>query len=220
VKLFGFGQGLPNRAKFQEAHFVKQIETILWKNETVLLSEFVKEGNDVPEKEPCYTSVQKQEETKSLNGHPFTYMAITNWRVLLGYPMSGVVASKAFAQNEVSLFTDQNGQNVCIATKYDQSTTYLTYIVSNNAYKFLEANRLNPIPNPEERTHFLEYPEEWGTGAENDGQRWIAEMSRKNSGSNYAIVKQCEKCGNRITSPEIFPPEYFDFCDKCLRKSH
>ena len=219
MKLFGFGQSLPGKAKFQEAHFVKQLESILWKNETVILSEFVKEGNDVPQKEPRFTSTQKQSSTQNFAGHPFHYLAITKWRFLLGYPGSGVVASFAFAKNEVTIFSDENGKNICIATKHDKSTSYDSYIVSDNFSKMVEANRSNSIPTPAERTKFLEFPEEWGAGAANDGQRLIAEMSRNQSGSNYAIIKQCEVCGKRVSSPEIYPVEYFDYCHKCLRKS-
>jgi hypothetical protein len=219
VKLFRSGQGLPSRAKFQEAHFVKQLGTILWKNESVLLSEFVKEGNDVPQKDPRFTSTQKQESTKSFAGHPFHYLAITEWRILLGYPGSGLVASFAFAKNEVTIFSDGDGKIVCIATKYDKRTDYDTYIISENMSKILEANCSNPIPTPAEQTQFLEYPEEWGQGAEHDGQRLIAQIAKKQSGSDYAIVKQCEVCGQRVSSPEMYPRGYFDYCHKCLRKS-
>ena len=219
MKLFGFGQGLPSKARFQEAHFVKQLESILWKNETVLLSEFVKEGNDVSEKDPYFTASQKQAEAKSHYGHPFTFLAVTNWRILLGYPGSGVVASKTFAKAVVTLFTDQNGKNVCIGTQYDKSTSYDTFIVSEGLATVIESNLSNQIPIPEERTNFLEYPEEWGEGAANAGQKLIAEMSKKQSGSDYAIVKQCEVCGERVFSPEIYPVGYFDHCHRCLRKS-
>lgn len=219
MKLFGFGQGLPSKAKFQEAHFVKQLESILWKNETVLLSEFVKEGNDVSEKVPNFTASQKQAETKSVNGHPFTYLAITNWRILLGHPGSGVVASKAFAQNMVTIFSDENGKNICIATKYEKSTSYYTLIVSENLAKVIETNLSNKVPLPEDQTQFLEYPEDWSAGSTNDGQGLIAEMSKIQSGSDYAIVKQCEVCGERVFSPEIYPAGYFDHCHRCLRKS-
>lgn len=219
MKLFGFGQDLPSKARFQEAHFRKQLETILWKNETVLHSEFVKEGNDVPQKDPRFTSTQKQTSTKSFAGHPFHYLAITKWRILLGYPGSGVVASFSFEKNEVTLFSDESGKNVCITHKYDKSTDYDTYIVSENFSKILETNRKNPIPTPAEQTEFLEYPEEWGRGAEHDGQRLIAQIAKKQSGSDYAIVKQCKVCGERISSPEIYPANYFDYCHKCLRKS-
>ncbi len=219
MKLFGFGQGLPSKAKFQEAHFVKQLGTILWKNESVLLSEFVKEGNDVPQKDPRFTSTQKQESTKSFAGHPFHYLAITKWRILLGYPGSGVVASFAFAENEVTLFSDEAGKNICIATKYDKRTEFDTFIISDNFSKMVETNRSNPIPTPAERTQFLEYPEEWGEGVEHDGQRLIAQIAKKQSGSDYAVVKQCEVCGERVFSPEIYSKDYFDCCHKCLRKS-
>ena len=219
MKLFGFGQGLPGKAKFQEAHFLKQVKSILWKNERVLHSEFIKEGNDVPEKSPNFTSTQKQAEKKTVYGHAFTYMVITDWRILLGYPGSGDVASMAFAKNPVTLFVDQNGKNVCIATKYDKSTDYDTYIISESMSKILEANCSNPIPAPAERTQFLEYPEEWGEGSEHDGQRLIAQIAKKQSGSDYAIVKQCEVCGERVFSPEIYPKDYFDYCHKCLRRS-
>ena len=219
MKIFGFGQGLPSKAKFQEAHFLKQLESILWKNEAVLLSEFVKEGNDVPQKTPRFTAIQKQAEKKTLYGHPFHYLAITKWRIFLGYPGSGVVASFAFEKNEITLFSDDSGKNVCIAHKYDKSTDYDTYIISENFSKILERNRKNPIPTPAEQTEFLEYPEEWGEGAEHDGQRLIAQIAKKQSGSDYAIVKQCEVCGERVFSPEIYPKDYFDYCHKCLRKS-
>ena len=219
MKLFGFGQSLPGKAKFQEAHFVKQLESILWKNETVILSEFVKEGNDVPQKEPRFTSTQKQSSTQNFAGHPFHYLAITKWRFLLGYPGSGVVASFAFAKNEATIFSDENGKNVCIATKYDASTKHDSYIVSENFSKLVEANRSNPVPRPAEKTKFLEFHEEWNEGAENDGQRLIAEIAKKQSGSDYAIIKQCEVCGKRVSSPEVYPVGYFDYCRKCLRKS-
>lgn len=219
MKLFGFGQGLPSKAKFQEAHFRKQLETILWKNETVLHSEFVKEGNDVPQKDPRFTFIQKQASTKSFAGHPFHYLAITKWRILLGYPGSGVVASFAFAKNEVTTFTDEAGKNLCITTKYDKRTDYDTYIISENLSKMLEANCSNPIPTPAEKTKILEYPEEWGEGAEHDGQRLIGEIAKKQSGSDYAIVKQCQVCGERVFSPELYPKDYFDFCHKCLREN-
>jgi hypothetical protein len=219
VKLFGFGQGLPGKAKFQEAHFVNQLETILWKNETVLHSEFVKEGNDVPQSDPRFTSTQKQLSTKNLAGHPFHYLVITKWRILLGYPGSGVVASFAFEKNEITLFSDDSGKNVCIAHKYDKSTDYDTYIISENFSKLVEANRSIPIPRPAEKTKFLEFPEAWAEGAEHDGQRLIAEIAKKQSGSNYAIIKQCEICGKRVSSPELYPKDYFDYCHKCLRKS-
>jgi len=219
VKLFGFGQGLPSKAKFQESHFVKQLESILWKNETVLLSEFAKEGNDVPEKDPRFTSTQKQLSTKNHAGHPFYYLVITKWRILLGYPGSGLVASFAFAENEITLFSDENGQNVCIATKFEKITNYDSFIISDNFSKIVEMNRSNPIPSPAEETQFLEYPEEWGQGAEHDGQRLIAQIAKKQSGSDYAIVKQCEVCGQRVFSPEIYPVGYFDHCRRCLRNS-
>ena len=219
MKLFGFGQGLPSKAKFQEAHFIKQLESILWKGERVLHSEFVKEGNDVPQKDPRFTSTQKQASTKSFAGHTFHYLAITKWRILLGYPGSGVVASFAFAKNVITIFSDENGKNICIATKYDQTTKYDTYIVSEKVTKLVETNRKNPIPTPADETQFLEYPEHWGEGAEHDGQRLIAEIAKKQSGSDYAIVKQCKVCGERVFSPEIYPAGYFDHCPRCLRKS-
>jgi len=219
VKLFGFGQGLPSKAKFQEAHFLKQLESILWKSETVLHSEFVKEGNDVPQKDPRFTSTQKQASTKSFAGHPFHYLAITKWRIILGYPGSGVAASFPFAKNEITVFSDEAGKNICIATKYDTSTKYDTYIVSENFSKILETNRKNLIPTPAEQTEFLEYPEDWGKEAANDGQRLIAEISKKKSGSDYAIVKQCKVCGERVSSPEIYPAGFFDHCHRCFRKS-
>lgn len=219
MKLFGFGQGLPSKAKFQEAHFLKELESILWKSETVLHSEFVKEGNDVPQKDPRFTSTQKQASTKSFAGHPFHYLAITKWRILLGYPGSGVVASFAFAKNEITIFADENGKNVCIATKFEKITNYDSFIISDSFSKVVEANCSNPIPTPGEKTEFLEYPEEWGEGAEHDGQRLIAQIAKKQSGSDYAIVKQCKVCGERIFSPEIYPAGYFDHCHRCLRKS-
>lgn len=219
VRIFGLGKGLPSKAKYQEVHFLKQLESILWKNETVLHSEFVKEGNDVPQKDPCFTSIQKQASTKSFAGHPFHFLAITEWRILLGYPGSGVVASFAFEKNEVSLFSDESGKNVCIATKYDTRTNYDTYIISENSSEILETNRKNPIPTPAEQTEFLEYPEEWGEGAAHDGQRLIAQMAMKQSGSDYAIIKQCKVCGEKVFTPEIYPQGYFDHCHRCLRKS-
>ena len=219
MKLFGFGQSLPSKAKFQEAHFVAQLNSILWKSESVLHSEFVKEGNDPKEKEPHFTAAQKQSETKSYYGHPFTYLVVTSWRILLGYPGSGVVASKAFAMNTVSLYRDENGQNICIAIKNEKSTSYETYIVSDNLANILDKNLSNTIPTPEDQTQFLEYPEDWEAGAKHDGQRLIAQMSKKQSGSDYAIVKQCEACGKRVFSPEIYPPKFFDYCHTCLRKS-
>jgi len=218
VKLFGFGQSLPSRAQFQEAHFVKQLESVLWINETVLNSEFVKEGNDLPEKEPCFNSTQKQASTKMLSGHSFHHLAITNWRILIGYPASGRIASFAFAKNVVTIFSDENGKNISIATKYDKTTKYETYITSEKVSKLVEANHLNPIPTPADQTQFLEYPEDWGSGSTNDGQRLIAEISRKQSGSDYAIIKQCEVCGERVFSPELYPLDYFDQCHRCLRK--
>ena len=220
MKLFGFGQGLPGKAKFQESHFVSQLNSILWKSEKVLHSEFVKEGNDVPQKDPRFTSTQKQTSTKSMAGHPFHYLAITEWRILLGYPGSGLVASFAFAKNEITIFSDENGQNVCIAKKFEKITNYDSFIISDNFSKIVETNRSNPIPSPAEKTQFLEYPEEWGQGAEHDGQRLIAQIAKQQSGSDYAIVKQCEVCGQRVFSPEIYPKDYFDHCYKCLRRSN
>ena len=219
MKIFDFGKKPPRGAKFQEPHFRTKLKSILWENEEILLAEFVTVGNDSTLSDTNFKAHEKQELTKTFGGHPYLFLATSNWRCFIGYPGSGLISSHAFERNEITFFVDENGTNLCIAIKYEKSTEYHTYIVSKEIAIAIKKNLRNKIPNPAERTKFIEYPEYWGARAQNPGQELLATIAAKSSGSDYATVKECETCGFGVYEPKDYPVSFFDECQDCLREN-
>jgi hypothetical protein len=219
MKIFNFSNKPARGAKFQESHFRTKLERILWENEEILSAEFVKEGNDSTLASTNFKAFEKQESTKNFAGHPFHFLATSNWRCFIGFPGSGLISSYAFARNDINFFVDENGPNLCIAVKYEKSTEYQTYVISKDIAVVIKKNLRNEIPKPAERTKFIEYPEYWGARAQNPGQELLATIAAKSSGSDYATVKECEACGFSVFSPEKYPVSFFNECHDCLREN-
>jgi hypothetical protein len=217
--MFNSAKKPPRGAKFQESHFRTKLESILWVGEEILLAEFVTDGNDSTLSNTNFKAHEKQELTKTLGGHPYLFLATSNWRCFIGYPGSGSISSYAFERNEITFFVDENGANLCIAIKFEQSTEYHTYIVSKEIAIVIKKNLRNKIPKPAEQTKFIEYPEYWGARAQNPGQELLATIAAKSSESDYTTVKECESCGFGVYAPQDFPDSFFDECQDCLREN-
>ena len=221
MSIFKKGVKLPRQAKFQEIHFLNQLEKILWSNEKVLISEFVKDGNDPLSSSNGLFAKSKQRETENLAGHPYYYLASSMWRCFIGFPASGKLSSYAYgdSKNEITVFDDENGRNISIAQQFDNSKHYRNFIISNSLSSMVESNLKNPIPIPMDKTRFIEYQEDWDAGAQHAGHKLIAAMNAKASGSESARVKECESCGYRVFSPDKYPVDFFKFCRDCLRQA-
>lgn len=220
--IFGKKSKLPRNCKFDEAYFLQFVNQIVWDYEIVQVHDFFIDGNDPEDLKDGFSAKTKNEHAQMLCGTPYSFLCLTDWRILVGWIGTGIIFSFPYDAGKFELLNDENGLNLRFTKSHSKpKTTYevSTYQVSKNFAEAVEKLKSNKRPRKAELTNIEVIDEDWAKGAQHEGQELIAKMAQKIAGTKMAEIAVCAKCGTRTGSPRSFPKGSFDSCRICLREN-
>jgi hypothetical protein len=220
--IFGKKSKLPKNIKFDEDYFLQLVNKVVWNNEVVQIHDFFLDGNDPSDLSDGFPAKAKNEHAQMLCGTPFSFLCLTDWRILVGWIGTGVISSFPYDSGNFEIVNDENGLNLRFTTSQRRPTNRYevnTYQVSRDFASTVEKFKSNRRPIKAEFTNIEFIREDWGKGAQHAGQELLAKIAQEVAGTDMAEVAVCAKCTSRTGSPNIFPSGSFDSCRVCLREN-
>jgi ribosomal protein S14 len=220
--IFGNKSKLPRNTQFGEAYFLQLVNKVVWDSEVVQVHDFFIDGNDPGNLSDGFPAKAKNEHAQMLSGTPFSFICLTDWRILIGWIGTGSISSFPYDAGKFEILSDENGLNLRFTKSRGlptKSHDVSTYQVSPDFATAVEQLKSNKRPKKAEFTNIEILKEDWAKGAQHAGQELIAKMAQRAAGTEMAEVAVCAKCGNRTGSPRSFPRGYFDACRICLREN-
>lgn len=199
----------PEFTRFSADHFKSGVRRILWQGEELLADGFFEDGPDPFGEEDALKGI--------FGGNSHTYLAVTNWRVILGYLANGDFSSHEYADTEPQI--RKNGASFYFTysnpiLKAGNSPTFRsTYSVSKEVAEAIERNSNNRKPFELEETKIHLSRKSWGEGP-------LAELAKIKSGRDYMLVEVCAECTGTMLAPddiETSPEKGSLLCRSCLR---
>lgn len=207
--IFSKSSSKPDFSRFSEQHFRTGVRRVIWEGEELIADGFFEEGPD---------PLGEEDGLKGMfGGNSHTYLAATNWRIILGYLGNGDFASFEYFNTEPqnrkvsskNYFTYSNP-----VLKASNSPTFRsTYSVSKEVAEAIEKNIKNMKPAQSEQTQIHLSRKSWGEGP-------LAELAKIKSGRDYMLIEICTKCMGTMLVPddiEIAPEKGNLQCRICLR---
>lgn len=207
--LFGKGTSKPSFTSFSEQHFKVGVQRILWKGENLLADGFFEDGPDPMGEEDGLKGI--------FGGNSHTYVAATNWRIILGYLANGHFSSHEYFNTEPQIrkvgskiyFTYSNP-----VLKASNSHTFRsTYSISKEVAEAIERNLHVTKPAQTEQTQIHLSRKSWGEGP-------LAELAKVKSGRDHMLIEVCTECTGTMLVPddiETAPEKGNLQCRTCLR---
>jgi ribosomal protein S14 len=220
--IFGKKSKLPRNSKFDEAYLLQLVNKVVWDSEVVQVHDFFIDGNDPGDLKDGFPAKPKNEHAQMLCGTPYSFLCLTNWRILVGWIGTGIISSFPYDAGKFEILNDENGLNLRFTKSHSKPKNrheVSTYQVSKDFANAVENLKLNKRPKKTEFTDIEVIEEDWAKGSQHAGHELIAKMAQKAAGTAMAEVAVCSKCGNRTGSPRSFPKGYFDMCRICLREN-
>jgi hypothetical protein len=206
---FGRAEKKPEFINFSADHFKTNVQRILWDSEILIADGFFEDGPDpLGEEDPM---------KGFFGGNSHTYLAVTTWRIILGYLANGEFSSHEYSESEPQVrrnsskfyFTYSNPM-----LKVSGSPTYRsTYSVSKEVSESIENNMGGVRPSIREATQIYLSRKSWGNGP-------IAELAKSLSGQDYMLIEICKSCNGNLIVPddiESSPEKGNTGCYVCLR---
>jgi hypothetical protein len=199
----------PVFSRFSEQHFRTGVLRVLWEGEELIADGFFEDGPDPLGEEDGLKGI--------FGGNSHTYLAATNWRIILGY-----LANGDFVSFEYSNIEPQNrkaGSKIYFTysnpvLKASNSPTFRsTYSISNEVAAAIERNLKNIKPVQSEQTQIHLSRKSWGEGP-------LADLAKLKSGRDYMFIEVCTKCTGTMLVPDDIEsaPEKGNLqCRTCLR---
>jgi len=209
VGIFGRGKSKPTFTKYSEKHFGEGAHRILWQDEKIIADGFFEDGPDPMGQDDVMKGM--------FGGNSHTYLAVTNWRLILGYLANGGFSSHEYADTEPMIrktgghfyFTYSNP-----VLKASHSPTFRsTYNVSREVAEAIEQNLSSIKPTQQELTQITLSQKSWGDGP-------LAELAKMKSGRDFMLVEVCSACSSTMLVPddiESAPEKGNRWCQTCLR---
>ncbi len=207
--IFSRGSRKPTFTSYSEKYFKEGVLSVLWKDEELIADGFFEDGPDPLGEEDVMKGM--------FGGNSHTYLAVTNWRVILGYLANGGFSSHEYADTEPIVkrsggrfyFTYSNP-----VLKASNSPTFRsTYSVSKEVAEAIEQNLVSVKPTRLEVTQIKLSQKSWGEGP-------LAELAKLKSGRDYMLVEVCLACSSTMLVPddvESAPEKGNRQCQTCLR---
>ena len=199
----------PEFSRFSADHFKNGVRRVIWHGEELLADGFFEDGPDPLGEEDALKGI--------FGGHSHTYLAVTTWRVILGYLANGDFSSHEYADTEPQIrqhggrfyFTYSN-----LILKAGNSPTFRsTYSVSKEVADAIKRNSNNRKPFEIEETKIHLSRKSWGEGP-------LAELAKIKSGRDYMLIEVCTACTGTMLVPddiETSPDKESLLCRSCLR---
>jgi hypothetical protein len=200
----------PTFSKFGEQHFREGVRRILWNGESLLADGFFEDGPDPMGHDDGLQGMF------GANAH--TYLAVTNWRIVLGYLANGNFSSHEYVDTEPQinksgnrfLFTYTNP----LLRDSGSPTFRSTYSVTQEVADAIQGNAVNKKPAQAEVTQIQLSRKSWGEGP-------LAELAKVKSGRDYMLIELCTACSGTMLAPddiETSPEKGVVECGTCLRR--
>jgi hypothetical protein len=142
VGIFGRGKSKPTFTKYPEKHFREGVHRVLWQDEKLMADGFFEDGPDPMGEEDVMKGM--------FGGNSYTYLAVTNWRVILGYLANGGFSSHEYADTEPMVRKSGAQFNFTYSNpvlKASNSPTFRsTYNVSKEVAEAIEQNLASVKP--------------------------------------------------------------------------
>ena len=199
----------PEFSRFSADHFKNGVRRVLWEGEELFADGFFEDGPDPLGEEDGLKEV--------FGGNSHTYLAATNWRIILGYLANGDFASFEYFNTDPRI--RKVGSRIYFtyshrALKASNNPTFRsTYSVTKEIAEVIENNIMNIKPIPSETTQIHLSRKSWGEGP-------LAELAKLKSGRDYMFIEVCTKCMGTMLVPddiEIVPKVGNLQCRTCLR---
>ena len=182
---------------------------ILWHREELVADGFFEDGPDPMGEEDPLKGI--------FRGYSHTYLAVTTWRVILGYLPNGEFSSHEFVNTEPKIqtsggkfyFTHKNP----ILKTGSTPTRRSTYSISKEVARAIELNLTNKKPTQIEETKIHLSRKSWGEGP-------LADIARIKSGRDHMLIEVCATCTGTMLVPEAIDPVPDNgnlHCRTCLR---
>lgn len=207
--IFSRSKSKPTFTSYSEKHFREGVHRVLWQDEKLLADGFFEDGPD---------PIGVEDVMKGMfGGNSHTYLAVTNWRVILGYLANGGFSSHEYVDTEPMVrksgaqfyFTYSNP-----VLKASNSPNFRsTYNVSKEVVEAIEQNLASVTPTRLEVTQINLSKKSWGEGP-------LAELAKKKSGRDYMLVEVCSACSGTMLVPDDIqsaPEKGNRQCQTCLR---
>ena len=220
--IFGNKSKLPKNVKFDEAFFLQLVNKVMWDSEFIQVHDFFIDGNDPANLSDGFPAKAKNEHAQMLCGTPYSFLCLTDWRILVGWIGTGIISSYPYDAGKFEILVDENGVNLRFTRSHAKPTSRYevsTYQVSTGFADAIEKLKSNERPKKAELTQIEIIEEDWAKGAQHSGQELIAKLAQKAAGTEMTEVAVCAKCGDRTGSPRSFPRGSFDSCRICLREN-
>ncbi len=208
--IFSKGPKKPTFSKFGEQHFREGVRRILWNGESLLADGFFEDGPD---------PMGHDEGLQGMFGaNSHTYLAVTNWRIVLGYLANGNFSSHEYVDTEPQI--NKNGNRFFFTytnplLRDSGSPTFRsTYSVTQEVADAIQGNAVNKKPAQAEVTQIQLSKKSWGEGP-------LAELAKVKSGRNFMLIELCLACNGTMLAPddiETSPEKGVVECGTCLRR--
>ncbi len=207
---FSKGPKKPIFGKFPERHFTEGVQRILWNGESLLADGFFEDGPDPLGQDDGFQGMF------GANSH--TYLAATNWRIVLGYLANGNFSSHEYVDTEPHI--SKNGKRFFFTytnplLRDSGSPSFRsTYNISQEVAEAIQINSGNRKPVQAENTQIQLSRKSWGEGP-------LAELAKVRSGRDYMLIELCTACDGTVLAPddiETSPEKGVIECPTCLRR--
>ena len=199
----------PHFVNYSADHFRVGVQRILWGTEKVLVDGFFEDGPDPLGEEDVLKGL--------LGGSSHTYLAVTSWRIILGYLANGQFSSHEYSNTNPTFrqvgsafyFTYTNP----VLKAAGSSNCRSTYSVSKEVVSQIKQHLTGLMPALKEETKILLTRKSWGEGP-------LADLARAKSGREYMPIELCKACGSTNLVPDDvddFPEKGNKQCRVCLR---
>jgi len=191
-------------------YFAGKSEQILWPNEEMLARGLVSEGDD--------PTGEKADMSQLFGGSPQKYLAITNWRAIVGYMASGSISSEPYANRAPRIWNEKSKYFFSLSNPVliGSSSQTETFEITMKMFQALKEVVHNPIPSPVPTAELQLIKKDWGGGI-------LGELGRNQSGRDFMFVYVCSYCGNTFPADQdadLYPENAPKVCHTCLRENN
>lgn len=211
MAIFNRGISKPRFKEFSEEHFISGAKRILWNNERLLADGFFEHGPD---------PLGEENPTLGLFGaNSHTYIAATEWRIILGYLANGNFATYEYQdinpqirkKRNQYLFTYSNPK--LKESAVPNLSPRITFVMSKVIAEIIEKNAGGRRPKQNETTQLHLFVYDYGEDT-------MGEMAKTATGKDNILMEKCITCHGLMYIPKQneSPSETGNqFCTICLR---
>ena len=196
-------------SRFSADHFRNAVRRVLWQGEKILADGFFEDGPDPLGEEDLHKFY--------LGRNAYTYIAATDWRLIVGYLANGSFSSFPYENSEIKV--SRKGSSIFLTytnqiLRNAGSTTFRsTYTISEHLLRVIENAKSTPKPVESEKSRIRLTRIGWGEGP-------LADMAKARSGRDYQLIEVCEECNAAMPAAEgieMNPGKGHKYCGACLR---